>query len=104
MTVTVVGQEAGSDDIYDLVDSIDELVSTFIKRLVKVRPDKIGLDIRCGLVYVGEDVLVVAKSNDPNLQYYGGFEYVSKSCRKELGNYVAYLGEDDRVRRHLDRV
>jgi hypothetical protein len=36
------------------------------------------------------------------MQYYGGFEYVYKEYRHEMGDYVFYLAEDDRVGGHID--
>jgi hypothetical protein len=61
------------------------------------------LDPRAGYkLWVDEDTIAVSKSSDGSLQYYGGFEYVDKAYRREVGDYVFYLGDDNRVREHLD--
>jgi hypothetical protein len=36
------------------------------------------------------------------MQYYGGFEYVDKDYRYEMGDYVFYTVDDDRVGGHVD--
>jgi hypothetical protein len=84
---------------------MDDRVFDYVKtNMVETRVDKLGLDIRAGgYVWVDEDTIVVKKGSDGSLQYYGGFEYVDKDCRREMGDYVFYLGEDSRVRGHLDR-
>jgi DNA-binding transcriptional MerR regulator len=41
--------------------------------------------------------LIVRKDEDRTLQYYGGFEYVDKDARTEVGNYVIYTNDSDRV-------
>jgi len=87
--------------LYDMDDRVFDYVKT---NMVETRVDKLGLDIRAGgYVWVDEDTIVVKKGSDGSLQYYGGFEYVDKDCRREMGDYVFYLGEDSRVRGHLDR-
>jgi hypothetical protein len=87
--------------LYDIDDRVFDYVKT---NMVETRVDKLGLDIRAGgYVWVDEDTIVVKKGSDGSLQYYGGFEYVDKDCRREMGDYVFYLGEDSRVRGHLDR-
>lgn len=60
----------------------------------------LGLDERAsygGLwVDVRNEEFIAVKANDDRvLQYYGGFEYIDKEFRKELGGYVFYLTEDD---------
>lgn len=91
-------------DIYSLIDSINTKMERMINDMEYVTPDKLGLDTRAAYTLsVNEDCIIVDKRNDRTLQYYGGFEYVDKEYRKELGDYVIYLGEDDRVRGHLNR-
>ena len=64
----------------------------------------IGLDPRAGYdLYITKDGIAVEKDADRTLQYYGGFEYVSKEFRTELGDYVFYGIGDDRVYECLDR-
>jgi hypothetical protein len=65
----------------------------------------IGLDSRCGMLWVSEEFVAVRKYNDGSLQYYGGFEYIDKELRKEYGDFVFYLsdGGDNRVQDCIDR-
>ena len=49
---------------------------------------------------MGLDIYFTARRT---LDYYGGFEYVHKYYRREVGDYVFYLAEDDRVRGHIER-
>jgi hypothetical protein len=86
--------------LYDIDDKIFDYVMT---NLTETYVDKLGLDPRAGgFVWVDEDTIVVRKGSDGSLQYYGGFEYVNKEYRREMGDYVFYFGDDSRVRRHLD--
>jgi hypothetical protein len=50
-------------------------------------------------LYIDADLtaIVALKDSDRQLQYYGGFEYVDKDSRRELGNWVFYSNEDNRV-------
>jgi len=46
--------------------------------------------------------IVVRERDDRTLQYYGGFEYVDKQYRKEIGSYVIYFGMHERVADAVD--
>lgn len=48
-------------------------------------------------LFIGENVLLVSKRYTRFLDYYGGFEYVDKKHRTEVGSYVMYSGECGRV-------
>ena len=89
---------------YEFLYNMDDKVFDHIQTtMVETGPDKLGLDIRAGYKFwVDEGTIVVGIVNDRILQYYGGFEYVDMNYRREYGDYVFYLDEDDRVRRHLD--
>ena len=67
--------------------------------------ERIGLDPRsASKLYICDEGIIVYLDNDRTLQYYGGFEYVdSIGCRYQLGDWVFYSAEDDRVRDHIDR-
>lgn len=91
-------------DFETLLDNIDELIDGYLNGAQEVLPADLGLDRRAAYrLFVIDDVIAVTKGDDRNLQYYGGFEYVDKEYRKELGNWVFYSAEDDRVAGHLDR-
>ncbi len=69
-----------------------------------VKPEDLGLDRRCGKLYMNlaEGVIAVHKDNRKSLDYYGGFEYIDDSCIEYLGDYVFYLSEHDRVAEALE--
>jgi len=86
--------------LYEMDDKVFDYVRT---NMTETHVDKLGLDIRAGgYVWVDEDTIAVSKTREGSLAYYGGFEYVDRAYRREFGDYVFYLGDDSRVRRHLD--
>lgn len=89
--------------IYDLIDSIEEKTRRFVNDNMDLVPaSDAGLDMRCGRLFINEDGIAVSKDYDRMLQYYGGFEYVDKDYRHELGEFVFYSVDDDRVREHVE--
>lgn len=91
---------------YDVLDRINEIVERHINKefeQIYCGRENVGLDSRCGVIYISEEAIAVDKHNDRTLQYYGGFEYVNKEYRAEVGDYVFYTADDDRVRDHIDR-
>lgn len=92
--------------IDNLIEDVNSRVEEYVNRemdMVYCGREKVGLDMRCGTIYINEDCIAVAKYNQGSLEYYGGFEYVSKEYRYEMGGFVFYLGEDSRVRDHIDQ-
>jgi hypothetical protein len=91
--------------IYQIIDSINDQVYTHVMdNMTKVRADKLGLDIRAGYtLYVDDECIAVSMDNDRSLQYYGGFEYIDKEYRSQVGDWVFYNREDDRVNDCLER-
>ena len=90
-------------ELFDLIDSVTELTDNFIGNTIKVNPEQLGLDNRCGSLFVTPDCIGTYKERDRALQYYGGFEYVDSEFRHEMGDYVFYSGHDNRVRDHLEQ-
>jgi len=89
---------------YEVFEDLNEKLAALVSTLPEVLPEDLGLDRRAGYrIYVAEDGLVVSKSDDRSLQYYGGFEYVDKEYRVECGDWVFYSSEDDRVSACLER-
>lgn len=84
---------------------VNALVNSFLDGRPEVSAEEVGLDRRCGNIIIGEDFIAKYKSSDNLLQYYGGFEYVDKEMRFELGDYVFYLtdGSDCRVMAVIER-
>jgi hypothetical protein len=87
--------------LYEIDDKIHDYIHS---NMIETDASKLGLDIRAGYkLWVDENTVVVSKTSDGNLQYYGGYEYIDKEYRRELGDYVFYLDEADRVREALDK-
>lgn len=86
--------------LYEIDDKVHDYIHT---NMTETSSPNLRLDPRAGYkLWVDEDTIAVSKSSDGSLQYYGGFEYVDKAYRREVGDYVFYLGDDNRVREHLD--
>lgn len=81
----------------DIADKVEEL----LKGCELVHDlSKLGLDQRAAYsgIYVdveNEEFVAITEGSDRILQYYGGFEYINKEFRYELGGYVFYLTESD---------
>jgi hypothetical protein len=88
---------------YDLIaEEVNPKVREFVYNCPKVNASAVGLDDRCGKVYVAEDAIICYTGNDRQLQYYGGFEYVDKDYRMGVGDFVFYFSDDERVNNCLD--
>ena len=86
----------------DFIETLNDQVESFLADHVTCTEkgaEDVGLDPRAAYrLWVTIDAIIVPRFYDSGLQYYGGFEYVDKSHRQEIGDYVFYLGdEDDRV-------
>jgi hypothetical protein len=88
----------------DAIEEISNIADQLIQSMSAVSAKELGLDPRScyGTVYVSDEGLAVEKHNDRGLQYYGGFEYVDADDRYELGEYVFYTADSDRVRDCID--
>ena len=84
-------------DLFELIDEVTEITDNFVAKMGQVPAKQLGLDNRCGKLFVTPDCIGVYKSNDRALQYYGGFEYVDIEYRYEFGDYVFYSQADKRV-------
>jgi hypothetical protein len=90
--------------VFDLIGKFNVEITNFVsKEMTKVNAEDIGIDARCGSLFIDHDTIAVRKCNDGTLQYYGGFEYVDKEYRREVGDWVFYFSEDSRVWGHIDR-
>lgn len=91
--------------VMDLIEHVNDLMNERLQEMKYVQATDIGLDRRAAYrLWVDDDCIVVKKSEDHNLQYYGGFEYVIKDYRTEVGDYVVYFADDERVRGHIDQL
>ena len=90
-------------NLFTLIDEVTELTDNYVGGNMEMVPaNRLGLDPRCGKVFVSPDCIAIHKANDRAVQYYGGFEYVDKEFRHEMGDYVFYSHEDGRVQDHLE--
>lgn len=88
--------------LYDVVEAAEQQVREWLEEnALRVSADVLGLDERCGMVWVCDEAIVCDSYGNGRLQYYGGFEYVDKTQVKAVGGYVIYEAsddDDDRVR------
>lgn len=92
-------------DIDELKGQLEELATELLEDAVgQFTAKECGLDKRasCYTLWVSDTWIACVASQDRNLQYYGGFEYVDKGFRQELGDYVIYFADDARVQAHID--
>jgi hypothetical protein len=85
----------------DLLDEVNDMVSRYVQGMRKEPASRLGLDDRCGKLFVDEDTIVAYTGS--RLDYYGGFEYIKEGeGRTTLGEFTFYSTEHDRVRDALD--
>ena len=88
--------------IYGLQHSIEQTVEQFLKdsNAVEIGAhglDDLGLDFRCGLIYISLEGDFVAASNTRSIEYYGGWEYIDSEFKFDAGDYRFYDREANRV-------
>ena len=82
-------------DIYELFERQRMLAYEYIDGMTEVLPQDLGLDQRAGYrLFINKEAIAVPAQDARNLQYYGGFEYVDKAYRTELGDWVIYSIDD----------
>jgi hypothetical protein len=88
--------------LYDIVEAAEAQVEQWLeKKATQVSTFALGLDARAGIVWVCDEAIVVHEGAKARLDYYGGFEYVSKEQVQQVGKYVIYWADwddSDRVR------
>jgi hypothetical protein len=89
-------------DLFELIDDVTELTDTFVATMGKVNPEQLGLDSRCGSLFITPDCIGTYKERDRALQYYGGFEYINDMDRHAMGDYVFYSNKATRVNEALE--
>jgi hypothetical protein len=91
------------DSSADLLDAIGEVVERHVQGMRKEPASRLGLDERCGMLYVDEDTIVAYTGS--RLDYYGGFEYIKEGeGRVTLGEFTFYTTDSDRVRDALESL
>jgi hypothetical protein len=86
--------------MWELEQQVEELVNKYIEEseAVCVNADQVGLDYRCGMVYVSvADDFVAVSGGGSSINYYGGFEYIDSDYITTIGNMTFYSGEHSRV-------
>jgi hypothetical protein len=88
--------------IYGLEHTIEQAVEQFLKdsNAVEIGSrglEELGLDFRCGRIYVSVDGDFVAACNPRSIEYYGGWEYIDSEFKLDAGHYRFYDREADRV-------
>ena len=90
-------------DTLEMVDEIQYQVERHVQGLRRVSSVELGLDVRCGRAYVGENNdCIVVEGDGRSFNYYGGFEYIADEDKRVLGDYVFYLDTSERVRDALE--
>ena len=80
----------------DLLDEVADMVERHVQGMRKENASRLGLDERCGMLWVDEDAIVAYTGS--RLDYYGGFEYIKEGDgRTTLGDYTFYSSTSDRV-------
>jgi hypothetical protein len=89
------------DSSLDMIDAVNEVVERNIRtNFTQESATKLGLDQRCGRLYVDivDEVIAVPNHNIRTLDYYGGFEYVKEGeGRITCGEYTFFTTESDRI-------
>jgi len=91
------------DKLNSLQWEINEKVEAIIDEMREVMPEELFLHKRSAYrLYVDEEYIAVRKDSDlRTLRYYGGFEYVNEEYVQEIGEYVFFHSEDERICDHL---
>lgn len=82
-------------DIHQIIELVESATTAIEHDCELIPAHKLGLDPRCGFVYVGEDF--VATPNPGTLDYYGGFEYIDSEYTIRLGEWKLYFKGNSRI-------
>ena len=87
-------------NIMDLADEVQDMVERQVMGMRRVSATELGLDQRCGRLYVdvNDQVIAVHTYNLRTVDYYGGFEYVKEGeGRITCGEYTFFTTESERI-------
>lgn len=91
------------DSSADLLDAVGEVIERHVQGMRREPASRLGLDDRCGVVYVDEDTIVAHTGS--RIDYYGGFEYIKEGeGRVTLGEFTFYTSDSGRVRDALESL
>ena len=96
------------DSTLDMIDSVNEVVERNIRNnFTQESATKLGLDQRCGRMYVdvNDQVIAVHAYNLRTVDYYGGFEYIAEGDgRQTVGDYTFFTCVNERVQDCFDAL
>lgn len=93
-------------NVFEVIEEAEEKIKNMLGEPVQAK--ELGLDPRAGYrLWVSDGCIIVEESATGSLNYYGGFEYISKENVYKIGRFVIYAVDDndndDRVQECLDR-
>ena len=92
-------------DTLEMIDEIQYIVERHVQGLRRVTANELGLDVRCGRAYVGENMdCIIVDGDARSFNYYGGFEYIEDEDKRQLGDYTVFLDTSERVRDALEAL
>jgi hypothetical protein len=92
-------------DTMEMIDEIQYAVERHVQGLRRVTANELGLDMRCGRAYVGENMdCIIVDGDARGYNYYGGFEYIDADDIRKLGDYTIFLDTSERVRDALEAL
>ena len=92
-------------DTLEMIDEIQYIVERHVQGLRRVSANDLGLDIRCGRAYVGENMdCIIVDGDARSFNYYGGFEYIEDEDKRNIGDYTIFLDTSERVRDALEAL
>lgn len=81
----------------------NQLAEEYISDMNDVNPEDLGLDRRAGYnMWVADDMIACDSASIGVLDYYGGFEYIEREFRFQLGDYYFFSAYSDRVQDCID--
>ena len=93
------------DSTLDMIDCVNEVVERHVRKMNRVPASRMGLDDRCGRVYVDLNEEVIAVECSRSIDYYGGFEYIKEGeGRTSVGSYTFFNTESSRVQDCFDHI
>ena len=93
------------DSTLDMIDCVNEVVERHVRKMDLVTASDLGLDIRCGRVFIDRNEEVIAVECSRSIDYYGGFEYIKEGeGRTQVGSYTFFNTESSRVQDCFDHL
>lgn len=83
-------------ELGDLEFMIEEKLTNIKNQMELVKAQDVGLDSRCGKMFICQDGILV-EGDTKLIDYYGGFEYINENDKMIIGEYTFYLNQNERV-------